>query len=1648
MRNSGWEEVSERAATDPRAQRGAVPYAHALTSALGRQVSELRAAASAGSGSFSFSVPVASYPGRGESTIGLTLTYNSRIWQKVLTASGAEKMVYDIDNDWPAPGWRFSFERMVSTRDEPIFVGVDGTRHPARVTAAENRPNGIRVVEQVTTDGSLIRFVRERGPTVHTGWALYPNGSRVEFTALSDDRRVLFPTAYVDRHGNTTRVAYRGGTGPDIETVTDPTGRNVRFIYDAAGRLITVTGPSCYMGPDIVLLRLHHGTITTSMSWDPNLVVNPPGQMPVIDAVMTPPTGSGYWFADSGDYSGYGMIRNVRECTGMTWIADPANPQGTITRGAEARLRVYRWPLGSGPTQNDAPKYTHMDETVAGRDGPPGRTQYAVAPWGADGTEVTITLPDGSRTVKQDQRAAGASGLLSHLVTYDETNRKLQATDTVWEAGTDGAPRVRIVTHTTGVGAAMTEFRYGPVNNQVVEKIEHHPGGGIARRTTTEYFPDPEYRGRHILNVPSRVRVFDGDGSALSRTDIVYDTGTLRPTPGITGFEERFDPFSPIYDPATASRALPTLVFRFLDPAAPNGETVITTMEYDLAGNLVVSDLGAQRVSTTYDSSTDYALPTRVDIGSRDPASPIRLITSATYNPAGRLSGSTDFAGNWTEYNYIPEGFRLGLTYHQSEPYFEQHVTYNDAERKQTTYVLDDNGDTVSTVVRTFDGLGRVAKIESANAEGGWDIVESHSDSSGRVRRTSAPYRAGDSVAYGTERYDPLGRIISRTSPDGESSTSWAYDVAPPGARHHGDTFHSTVRVTDAWGRQRWAAHDVLGRIRSVAEPTADGDGTVLPGRPTIDTDYWYVGLTTAIYVNLALPNGPNRYDQMRRMRTDGLGRTIAQALPERDATLTMPNPMNFTWSDLYTYDHRGNLVSHTDPRGVVAHYYYNDDPLDRLQMMICNADGATDTDHPIAEHPFEPPWDPADRSLRFDFTYETEGDLRRVATQSGGDLTETYTYDSVGVSSETVAWTALPNGPLITSYERGSLGRVTKVTGPARWRHPGEHRPVQEYVYGMGSVITSVLLDGTAIASGCYYDAAGRVRTLTLGEPGAGQTVEHYAWDPWHGWLDHQSLTRDGTILLDLWYSYDRRPPHPASGKTGQVTATTSAAAPTATTTYDYDQLGRLHQAAHGAAGWSTPDWTQTYDYDLFGNRTGVSATGTDTQGNPMEADGQTLPADPFTNHVDAPGWDYDAAGNLAARPDPVTGEPIRYAYDAAGRLATISDGAGNVLLEHLYGVCHRRRGTWYADTCDTVLYAWEGDNVTGQYTAEQIGHGGERGVDGKPLWFVGGHFLGTRQLVTQYPDRATAQLHPGRTGTRFVSTSEGTPTADASVSWLPFGSRRLEQGAEAPVLGSAFVGYGAVDHGLAYAQHRFYDPQLGRFITPDPLGVTGLRAGSSQSFNGYAYVGGDPVNNIDPLGLDPVCIPDPNRELGVKCWNPETNTWEPTTLTAPEEILKYEPLPSLPADRQTKGKASPQGPNSLNPTGGTSTGKDTATGCKRTSSQPSASWDEIGKTARDMAIAVITAVGLAARPTEIRGLMGIAGEMPAKLLLLGAAGAEGAGVGAAVYGAAGAGAGLIAAGGAGYGIGTLLDQGYTALRGQTLGDDLYDLFGDDPDC
>ena len=86
-------------------------------------------------------------------------------------------------------------------------------------------------------------------------------------------------------------------------------------------------------------------------------------------------------------------------------------------------------------------------------------------------------------------------------------------------------------------------------------------------------------------------------------------------------------------------------------------------------------------------------------------------------------------------------------------------------------------------------------------------------------------------------------------------------------------------------------------------------------------------------------------------------------------------------------------------------------------------------------------------------------------------------------------------------------------------------------------------------------------------------------------------------------------------------------------------------------------------------------------------------------------------------------------------------------------------------------------------------------------------------------------------------------------AAAYLPFGKAQVTTETVANNL--RFPGqYYDAESGLHYNRHRYYDPETGRYITADPIGLEG-------GINLYAYVMGNPINFIDPSGLQTPVLP-----------------------------------------------------------------------------------------------------------------------------------------------------------------------------------------------
>jgi RHS repeat-associated protein len=81
-------------------------------------------------------------------------------------------------------------------------------------------------------------------------------------------------------------------------------------------------------------------------------------------------------------------------------------------------------------------------------------------------------------------------------------------------------------------------------------------------------------------------------------------------------------------------------------------------------------------------------------------------------------------------------------------------------------------------------------------------------------------------------------------------------------------------------------------------------------------------------------------------------------------------------------------------------------------------------------------------------------------------------------------------------------------------------------------------------------------------------------------------------------------------------------------------------------------------------------------------------------------------------------------------------------------------------------------------------------------------------------------------------------------SYAYTPFGGLTQSESFHQPFTFSGEYGVLEEPSGLYYMRARYYDPQIGRFISEDPIRFAG------GDVNLYAYAGNNPVNYVDPWG------------------------------------------------------------------------------------------------------------------------------------------------------------------------------------------------------
>jgi len=291
----------------------------------------------------------------------------------------------------------------------------------------------------------------------------------------------------------------------------------------------------------------------------------------------------------------------------------------------------------------------------------------------------------------------------------------------------------------------------------------------------------------------------------------------------------------------------------------------------------------------------------------------------------------------------------------------------------------------------------------------------------------------------------------------------------------------------------------------------------------------------------------------------------------------------------------------------------------------------------------------------------------------------------------------------------------------------------------------------------------------------------------------------------------------------------------------YRYDMLGRFDDPNFGISQ-NCPTFVDSlnYSYDNVGNRTDLGATY--YVGNRLAL---------FSG-----GWyTYDADGNVHQKygVNPNPHNQIFY-WNPENRLDSLSyDGYYNVTYK--YNALGKPVLKYRQGTLDGV-WLWDGDTWLAEFTPSNY-------RDSEYL------YNGTDEPYASVEGSTTPSsihYHVQDELGNVLGTYAGT-TVTETISYDPWGVPTYTGDLSSRVMWKGLMWEGGPATGdvvgLYYVRGRWYDPQAGRFVQEDPMGVDG-------GINVYTFAGDDPINGSDPTGMDPgdVCQELMMYSYGSQVW------------------------------------------------------------------------------------------------------------------------------------------------------------------------------------
>jgi RHS repeat-associated protein len=909
---------------------------------------------------------------------------------------------------------------------------------------------------------------------------------------------------------------------------------------------------------------------------------------------------------------------------------------------------------------------------------------------------------------------------------------------------------------------------------------------------------------------------------------------------------------------------------------------MVTQVKFPLTQGDTPGQVNQPTVNYTYGSASC------ADTNNRDSNNPYYVCTAT--DEGGHLTQFLrDVNKRITQINY-PDGGYETFTYNG----FGQVMTHGRVTGGIDTYIYDGRGllqsykDSTNTssnpnVRYGYDALDRVTNITDVFGTSVGDANHSTTfsyNARAQVTVTTLPKDPVDNVRHSvTNTYNETGTnagdgtLISVADQLGHV-TSYTYDdyrrliTSTPPDRGDGKGLLTTQYFySDPWlNRTNYA--DTNPQASFVTLPSGKVTSIVydVNWRKWWTTVGWYSGDdAVTVYARDSVGNITNVTAPNQQPGQQYAGKSTQIAYDERNRTSSITDALNNITS--FTYDTAGHRKSVTRPNGQTI----TNDAFDAMNRVTQQT--ATQTPEPSAVSKYtyytsgllntmQDPRLVANNST-YKYTYGYDGMGRRTSLQYPPDSgnvqrTEQFTYDTAG----RLGTFANRNGDTQTfSYD--ALNRMTGFT----W--DDGITPSVSFGYDVASRVTDINNANATITRQYWGDDTLHIETETV--TGRAPETMTYLYDndgnrslaQWGGYVQNvytytgrnqlETLLLDGTLVAS--YAYD------VNGN--MITRTPNN---TASSTYSYDALDRVTHITHAFNGTTR---TFDYAYDSVGNRKWTKRDGGTGDVFRYDLADQTNAVklnivNPDTTPTPAPNIVYDANGNRTSfspygttdtyTPNNLnqyaTRNGINAGYDSNGNLATGFDSslytydAQNRLISaprmtfKYDGLNRQVRRTFTGLPGTTTYSVWDGWNLMGEYA------GGTSPT--------AGYVYGAGELVKE----VISGLFYFQDGSG--STSHLTDGGGVLFEWYrydlqgnPFfydsNNNQRNPNQSAYGVRHLFTGQQWYQQlGLYDLRNRFYSPDTGRFLQPDPISFLG------DSANLYRYCRNNPVGRWDPYGLE----------------------------------------------------------------------------------------------------------------------------------------------------------------------------------------------------